>query len=57
MNAREIEAVGAICVMAALADGTMSDREREHVRASFEGVGEGASGGGGDAAEAVAETT
>lgn len=57
MNAREIEAVGAICVMAALADGTMSDREREHVRASFEGVGEGASGGGGDAAEARALAT
>ncbi len=53
MNTREIEAVGAICVLAALADGTMSDGEREHVRASFEGVGE----RGGEGAEARALAT
>jgi len=41
MQASEIEAVGAICVLAALADGSMSDREREQVRAAFEGLGDG----------------
>lgn len=41
MQAHEIEAVGAICVLAALADGSMSDREREQVRAAFEGLGDG----------------
>jgi uncharacterized protein (DUF697 family)/tellurite resistance protein len=41
MNNREIEAVGAICVLASLADGAMNEREREHVRAAFEGAGAG----------------
>lgn len=41
MTKQEIEAVGALCVLAALADGTMDDREREQVRAAFEGLGEG----------------
>jgi len=50
MQASEIEALGTICVLAALADGTMSDGEREHVKAAFEGVGEGA----GEGAEARA---
>lgn len=42
MQASEIEALGTICVLAALADGTMSDGEREHVKAAFEGIGDGA---------------
>jgi len=41
MQTKEIEAVGALCVLAALADGSMTDREREQVRAAFEGLGEG----------------
>ena len=41
MSNREIEAVGAICVLASLADGAMNEREREHVRAAFEGAGAG----------------
>lgn len=41
MQTKEIEAVGALCVLAAQADGTMSDRERERVRAAFEGLGDG----------------
>ena len=52
MNNREIEAVGAICVLASLADGAMNEREREHVRAAFEGAGAGdgdAAGEGGEA--------
>lgn len=42
MQASEIEALGTICVLAALADGTMGDGEREHVKAAFEGLGDGA---------------
>lgn len=41
MQKNEIEAVGAICALAAMADGSMSDREREQVRAAFEGLGDG----------------
>lgn len=41
MNTQEIQAVGALCVLAAMADGEMSEREREHVRTAFEGLGEG----------------
>ena len=48
MNNREIEAVGAICVLASLADGAMNEREREHVRAAFEGAGSGTGSGAGD---------
>jgi uncharacterized protein (DUF697 family)/tellurite resistance protein len=41
MKTSEIEAVGAICVLAAMADGTMDERERSQVRAAFEGLGDG----------------
>lgn len=43
MKTSEIEAVGAICVLAALADGAMDERERSRVRAAFEGLGDGES--------------
>lgn len=49
MQTNEIEAIGSICVLAAMADGTMTPGEREHVRAAFEGLG--------DAAEARALAT
>lgn len=52
MNNREIEAVGAICVLASLADGAMNEREREHVRAAFEGAGSGTGSGVGDGDDA-----
>jgi uncharacterized protein (DUF697 family)/tellurite resistance protein len=55
MNNREIEAVGAICVLAALADGAMSEREREHVRAAFEGAGDGAGDGSRDGVDGGGE--
>jgi uncharacterized protein (DUF697 family)/tellurite resistance protein len=54
MNNREIEAVGAICVLASLADGAMNEREREHVRAAFEGAGAGDGDAAGDGGEARA---
>ncbi len=54
MNNREIEAVGAICVLASLADGAMNEREREHVRAAFEGAGAGDGDTAGEGGEARA---
>jgi uncharacterized protein (DUF697 family)/tellurite resistance protein len=39
MERRELEAMGAICVMAALADGDKSGVERERIRAVLEGLG------------------
>jgi uncharacterized protein (DUF697 family)/tellurite resistance protein len=41
MHAKEIESVGALCVLAAMADGSMADGERIQVRAVFEGLGDG----------------
>lgn len=42
MQTSDIEAIGSLCLLAAMADGTMSPGEREHVRAAFEGLGDGA---------------
>ncbi|MFN9787130.1 MAG: YcjF family protein [Planctomycetia bacterium] len=39
MERRELEAMGAICVMAALADGDKSGVERERIRSVLEGLG------------------
>ena len=39
MEQRELEAMGAICVLAALADGDKSGVERERIRAVLEGLG------------------
>ncbi len=39
MEHRELEAMGAICVLAALADGDKSGVERERIRAVLEGLG------------------
>jgi uncharacterized protein (DUF697 family)/tellurite resistance protein len=39
MERRELEAMGAICVMAALADGDKSGVERERIRSVLEGMG------------------
>jgi uncharacterized protein (DUF697 family)/tellurite resistance protein len=49
MDARQIEAIGAICVMAALADGSTSPTERERIDGVFKGLADG-----GDDARALA---
>jgi uncharacterized protein (DUF697 family)/tellurite resistance protein len=49
MDTRQIEAIGAICVMAALADGATSATERERMEGIFKGLSEG-----GDDARALA---
>jgi uncharacterized protein (DUF697 family)/tellurite resistance protein len=49
MHARQIEAIGAICVMAALADGSTSPTERERIDGVFKGLADG-----GDDARALA---
>ena len=42
MEHRQIEAIGAICVMAALSDGATSPTERERIDGVFKGLAEGA---------------
>ena len=49
MDTRQIEAIGAICVMAALADGSTSPTERERIDGVFKGLADG-----GDDARALA---
>jgi len=49
MDTRQIEAIGAICVMAALADGATSHAERERIDGIFKGLADG-----GDDARALA---
>jgi uncharacterized protein (DUF697 family)/tellurite resistance protein len=49
MDNRQIEAIGAICVMAALADGSTSTTERERIEGIFKGLADG-----GDEARALA---
>jgi uncharacterized protein (DUF697 family)/tellurite resistance protein len=49
MDNRQIEAIGAICVMAALADGATSPTERERIEGIFKGLADG-----GDEARALA---
>lgn len=49
MDTRQIEAIGAICVMAALADGATSPAERERIDGIFKGLADG-----GDDARALA---
>jgi uncharacterized protein (DUF697 family)/tellurite resistance protein len=49
MDTRQIEAIGAICVMAALADGSTSPAERERIDGIFKGLADG-----GDDARALA---
>ena len=49
MDNRQIEAIGAICVMAALADGSTSPTERERIEGIFKGLADG-----GDEARALA---
>lgn len=41
MDTRQIEAIGAICVMAALSDGATSPTERERIDGVFKGLAEG----------------
>lgn len=41
MDTRQIEAIGAICVMAALSDGATSPTERERIDGIFKGLAEG----------------
>ena len=41
MDNRQIEAIGAICVMAALADGSTSPTERERIEGIFKGLADG----------------
>ena len=41
MDNRQIEAIGAICVMAALADGSTSATERERIEGIFKGLSDG----------------
>lgn len=43
MTDREREAVAALCLMAAFADGTKADRERDQLKEIFESIGGGAS--------------
>ncbi|MBI1304485.1 MAG: GTPase [Phycisphaera sp.] len=50
MDTRQIEAIGAICAMAALADGSTSSTERERIEGIFKGLSDGA----GDEARALA---
>jgi tellurite resistance protein len=38
MDTRQIEAIGAICVMAALSDGATSPTERERIDGVFKGL-------------------
>lgn len=49
MDTRQVEAIGAICVMAALADGATSATERERIEGIFKGLADG-----GDEARALA---
>ncbi len=50
MDTRQIEAIGAICAMAALADGSTSSTERERIEGIFKGLSDSA----GDEARALA---
>ena len=54
MDTRQIEAIGAICAMAALSDGATSSTERERIEGVFKGLSDGDGGGRGDEARALA---